>query len=356
MTSTNKHHDSIYRQLFSLPEMVAALSESCFESSWRDAIDWERVRSSSTRWVRERDGAQRENDLIWQLPCSGSGDLFLYLMIELQSAQDNRMLMRIDEYSQMFRKEHWDRLGVGPGPRQSKLPRMVPLVLYTGDGRWRAPTDLEQVTDPWGPGLEPLAGIGSTLRYAVVSAESARPVEGREPNVVDALLGLLGAKQAQESVRWLAALREAAEREENPAVERLLRRWLMIEFLSRRMPNTPKREVEELWDKPQEARKMIGTFEDQWLAQGRAEGEAIGEAKGKAEGEAKGREALRETLMRLITRRFGASLAQSVAPRIQAIGSVEALNEIVELVALDATADSLPGDLDRVAGELPAPA
>ncbi len=89
---------------------------------------------------------------------------------------------------------------------------------------------------------------------------------------------------------------------------------------------------------------MTGTFEDQWLA------------RGKAEGKAEDREALRETLMRLITRRFGVSLAQSVAPRIQAIGSVEALNEIVELVALDATADSLPGDLDRVAVELPAPA
>ena len=78
---------------------------------------------------------------------------------------------------------------------------------------------------------------------------------------------------------------------------------------------------------------MIGTFEEQWLAQG----EAKGEAKGRED-----REALRETLMRLITRRFGASLAQSVAPRIQAIGSVETLNEMVDLVAMEATADSLP--------------
>ena len=101
---------------------------------------------------------------------------------------------------------------------------------------------------------------------------------------------------------------------------------------------------------------MIGTFEEQWLAQGEAKGEAKGEARGEARGEAKGREALRETLMRLITRRFGASLAQSVAPRIQAIRSVEALKEIVEFVALDATADSLPSDLDRIAGDLPAPA
>ncbi len=338
MPTPHKQHDSIYRQLFSLPEMVAALSESCFESSWREAIDWERIKSGGTRWVRERDGAQRENDLIWQLPCSGRGDLFLYLMIELQSAQDRMMLMRIDEYSYLFRKGHWDQLGVGPGPRQSKLPRMVPLVLYTGDGPWRAPTDLEQVTDPWGPGLEPLAGIGSTLRYAVVSAESARPVEGREPNVVDALLGLLGAEQAQESVRWLAALREAAGREENPAVERLLRRWLMIEFLSRRMPNAPKREVEELWDKPKEAGKMIGTFEEQWLAQGKAKGVEEG---------------LRGAIMRLIAKRFGGSLAQSAAPSVQAIGSIDALNEILDLAAVDATADRL---LDKLDQDRPAPA
>ncbi len=90
---------------------------------------------------------------------------------------------------------------------------------------------------------------------------------------------------------------------------------------------------------------MIGTFEEQWLAQG----EAKGEAKGREE-------ALRETLMRLITRRFGASLAQSVAPRIEVIRSVETLNEMVDLVAMEATADSLPSDLDRIAGELAAPA
>ena len=86
---------------------------------------------------------------------------------------------------------------------------------------------------------------------------------------------------------------------------------------------------------------MIGTFEEQWLAQGKAEGRE---------------EALRENLMRLITCRFGASLAQAVAPRIEVIRSVETLNEIFDLVAAEATADSLPSDLDRIAGELPAPA
>ena len=82
---------------------------------------------------------------------------------------------------------------------------------------------------------------------------------------------------------------------------------------------------------------MIGTFEEQWLAQGREE-------------------ALRETIIRLITQRFGAALAQSVAPRIEVIRSVETLNEMVDLVAMEATVDSLPSDLDRIAGELAAPA
>ncbi len=78
---------------------------------------------------------------------------------------------------------------------------------------------------------------------------------------------------------------------------------------------------------------MIGTFEDKWRAEGREEGRAEGQ---------------RETLMRMIRRRFGAPLAQSVAPQIEAIRSTETLSEIVDDVAVDDTPQRLLERLDRV--------
>ena len=83
---------------------------------------------------------------------------------------------------------------------------------------------------------------------------------------------------------------------------------------------------------------MIGTFEEQWLAQGKAKGVEEG---------------LRGAIMRLIAKRFGGSLAQSAAPSVQAIGSIDALNEILDLAAVDATADRL---LDKLDQDRPAPA
>ncbi len=74
---------------------------------------------------------------------------------------------------------------------------------------------------------------------------------------------------------------------------------------------------------------MIGTFEDKWRAEGRAEGQ-------------------REMLMRMIRRRFGVSVAQSVAPRIEAIRSTETLSQIVDDVAVDETPQGLLDRLNRV--------
>ncbi len=80
---------------------------------------------------------------------------------------------------------------------------------------------------------------------------------------------------------------------------------------------------------------MIGAFE-QWLPQGIA--------RGKAEGVAEGVHAV---IMRVIAKRFAASPVQAVTPRIEAIGSAEALAEIVGLGAAGATSATLLAKFDR---------
>ena len=342
MTNKPKLYDSTYRQLFNLRESVEDLAESSFEQSWRDAIRWDGAQAVAARWVRASDLAQRENDIVWRLPCAGSAELYLYLMIELQARQERDMLLRMDEYAQMFRRYHWDQQGAKPG--QEQLPRLLPLVLYTGDGPWQAPTDLESVTQPLAPGLEMLSGTGAQFRYAVLGAQSLRPVKDRDPNVVESLLGMLGAQPGKDLEGWLESLKRAAARRGNPAVPRALERWFIVEFAKRRVPGVPERELRKLWEGERRPSEVIGTFEDKWRAEGREEGRAEGRAEGQ-----------RETLMRMIRRRFGARLAQSVAPRIEAIRSTETLSEIVDEIAVDETPQGLLDRLNRVDEEPLAP-
>ena len=84
---------------------------------------------------------------------------------------------------------------------------------------------------------------------------------------------------------------------------------------------------------------MVESFEQGWLAKGRAEGRAKGRAEGRAEGR-------RHSLMRLIAWRFGSEQAEAVAPRIEGVTSIDALDALFDRALVDPTNEGLLEKLD----------
>ena len=74
---------------------------------------------------------------------------------------------------------------------------------------------------------------------------------------------------------------------------------------------------------------MVESFEQRWLAEGRAEGQ-------------------RHLLMRLIASRFGSEQADAVAPRIEGVTSIEALDALFDRALVDTTHEGLLEKLDRL--------
>jgi hypothetical protein len=85
---------------------------------------------------------ERHSDLIWRLRLRGEEDgwVYLYLLLEFQSTSDAFMAVRLLAYIALLLEEIIRKENLKPGDR---LPAVLPVVLHSGSGRWRAPLRLE---------------------------------------------------------------------------------------------------------------------------------------------------------------------------------------------------------------------
>ena len=142
-------HDNAYKLLFSHPEMVADLLKSFVKEAWVSQCDFSTLEKVSGSYVSD-DLRDREDDLIWRVRW-GEKWLYVYLLLEFQSTIDHFMAVRIMAYLALLYQDliRSEKLGTG-----DLLPPVLPLVLYNGERRWKAPAHLEQLIQPAPPGLE----------------------------------------------------------------------------------------------------------------------------------------------------------------------------------------------------------
>jgi len=76
--------------------------------------------------------------MVWRVRLADSSWLYIYLLIEFQSAPDQYMALRIMVYTGLLYQDLLARKLVQPGDR---LTPVVPLVLYDGSRRWTAAQD-----------------------------------------------------------------------------------------------------------------------------------------------------------------------------------------------------------------------
>ena len=125
---------------------------------------------------------------------AGSGAEAL-LALEFQSSPDRAMALRMEIYVALLRQEVAAEGGLRAG---DLLPRVLPVVVYTGGRRWR-PETLDELTAP-----TPAGWGGWQARFECLCLDAANlTAEDGRSNPVAALLRLLASRQA-ESVPALA--------------------------------------------------------------------------------------------------------------------------------------------------------
>ena len=294
-------HDTGYRLLFSDPLMVRDLLQGFVDDPWLQKLDFSTLEAVKGHYVTE-DFRDRAEDVVWRVKAEGEQWVYLYLLIEFQSSVDRFMALRLMVYVGLLYQDLIRQKQLGPG---DLLPPVLPVVLYNGEPRWRAPTELSALL-PRLPGF--LARLQPQMRYFLID-EGAYPEQtlAKLPTNFAAVLFRLEQPQAPEAVQAIVSEIERETRsDEYKPLRRLIALWLRAAL--KRNPKYPilLPELDDLQELnimlsqriEQWAEAYIATGKQQGLEQGLEKGLEKGLEQGLLQGEAR-------LLARLLTRRFG---------------------------------------------------
>ncbi len=308
----NKSHDQAYKLLFSEPELMIDLLQGFVQEDWVKELDFNSLEKVSGSFVSD-DLRSREDDLIWRVKFQNEW-IYVYLLIEFQSTIDRFMAVRLMSYIGLL---YQDLIKSKQLTTNKQLPPVFPVVLYNGDQRWTAATELKDLIVHAPGGLEHYL---PSLKYLLLD-EGAYDTETLAPlkNLVAAIFRLENAQTDQEILAVITNLIEWLQAPEQTRIRRNFSVWIKRVLLSSQEMEVKSKVTDLL-----EIKTMLANRIPQWIKEGEARGEARGEAK---------------TLIRQLTLKFG-SLTEAITTRIYQ-AEKEELDLWVERVLTAVTLDDV---------------
>lgn len=269
-------HDMSYKQLFSHPQMVEELFSSFVREQWVNRLDFSTLEKVNGSYISD-DLRDREDDIIWRVRI-GESWIYLYILLEFQSTVDRYMAVRLLTYTGLL---YQDLLKSGQVKGKEKLPPIFPLVLYNGEKRWNAATDLQLLIDHMPEGLEQYQ---PRYRYLVIDEGSyqTNDLEAHR-NLVAALFQLEHSRDPETLLRVVGHLVDWLETPEAESLRRSFIHWLKRVFLPEHTPNQNYETIEELVEVQTMLEKRVKQWKKEWKAEGLAEGRLEGKLEGKLE-------------------------------------------------------------------------
>jgi predicted transposase/invertase (TIGR01784 family) len=309
-------HDSGYKRLFSHPEMIRDLLLGFVPAEWVAELNFATLEKYPTEFVDDR-LRHRRSDVIWRVRW-GKEWLYVYLLLEFQSGVQRFMAMRLFTYIDLLYQDLIRGRQLG---RPRRLPSVLPIVLYNGQRRWTAPTDLDTLIQQGPAGL---VAYRPQTRYLLIDEGAYADAELASMRNLAAALFRLENSRGPEAVREVvAALAEWLAEPDQEELRHSFLVWLREGFLKVRLPKVWLPELNNL----EEARIMLTERVVDWTQQWKQEGRQEGRQEGLAEGQQQGE---RRLLLRQIRRRFSEAIAlqsASILERIEELTVFEDLGE-----------------------------
>jgi hypothetical protein len=143
-------HDPLFKRAFSVPAHAAGELRSVLPASVVEAIEWPALELVPASFVDE-EMRHRHADLLFRAPLrDGSGQSYLYVLLEHQSEPDRLMPYRMLGYVQRI----WDAV-VRDEPGRTSLPPVIPVVVHHGEAGWSVPRSLHALVEGIASGAIP---------------------------------------------------------------------------------------------------------------------------------------------------------------------------------------------------------
>ena len=264
----NIDHDSSYKYLFSIPEMVQQLVMGFIPDDWLHSLDFTTLEKVSGSYVSE-DFKQREDDIVWRVKVGGDW-VYLYLLIEFQSSVDKYMALRMMVYIGLL---YQDLIKQGVTLANGQLPPVLPIVLYNGNPKWTAATNVADLI-PTVPGL--VQQFKPSLKYLLIDQNAYSEAELAPLENLVAAVFRLERPANPESIKELVELL-SEWLVDRPDIRRMFAVWIRATLMKRPEYGILINEVNDL----QEVKTMLADKLEEWaklhIAEGRQEGRQEGE-------------------------------------------------------------------------------
>jgi hypothetical protein len=247
--------------------MIEALVREFVPEPWVEGLDFSTLDRVNATYV-DPHLEKKEGDMVWKLRRKDGEPVYVYLLIEFQSRSDRFMAVRLMCYISLLYLDLIDRGELASGKR---LPLVIPLVVYNGDRRWRAPLELAELIELTEPAAEAYV---PRLRYRVIDqgAYALKDLERREG--LASVLFWLERNRNQGLVHRVAdRLKRLLGRPEDASLRRAFAGWIDLVLPGMGLGKIP--ETVSL----EEFGNMFEKRVQEWSREARREGEKKGEAK-----------------------------------------------------------------------------
>ncbi|MCK8824622.1 Rpn family recombination-promoting nuclease/putative transposase [Fuchsiella alkaliacetigena] len=134
--SKEKTKDNIFRKLFSDKDLFKMFLDDFIDRDWVSEIDKDDIEVLPTEYI-DLIGANRENDIVYRIKLDDE-EAFVFIMLEHQSKTDFLMPFRLLEYMTRLWRVYIDENADESENKPFKLPPILPIVFYDGEGNWTA--------------------------------------------------------------------------------------------------------------------------------------------------------------------------------------------------------------------------
>ena len=256
--------DPNYKRLFSFPRMVEDLLRAFLPGEVLAELDFSTLDKLPAEYVSD-ELLQRHGDCVWRLRQRGRW-LYLLVLLEFQSTDEPRMALRILAYTSLLYQElvRSDALEA-----RERLPAVLPMVLYTGEARWRAAVEVGELIAPVGPELAPYQ---PSQRYLVVDERhvGAEDLPGR--NLMGAVLGLEQSRTPEDLERVVEKLVEWLRDPRDDGLKRAFTDWVWRLARHFEPGDAEPASVRTLEGARMTLEERVAEWPKQWLQEGREQG------------------------------------------------------------------------------------
>ncbi len=311
------------------------------EEDWVRKINCKSLKQAPTAQVSDH-LRERLSDLVWRAQW-GEDKIPVDLLMEFQSTVDRSMALRLQINAGLHSQCLLEAKQVS---QRGRLPRVFPMLLYNGRGRWTTPEDASKLFEDAPAGLDRYLPRQPYYLLDVQRFDVSR-LKGRK-NAAAALIRLENARWAEDIEKVVSDLIKWFPGSRHQALRRAFAAWLCQVLLPARFPEGEFPQIEELQEVKSMLAERVREWPREWEERGWNRGLKEGLEKGREEGRDEGWEEGLQQGIRLgearlleqqLRQKFG-KLSKTLRDRISKADS-QSLSELAERVLTAETLDQV---------------